>query len=198
MKKAFVQLILGGVRSGKTKFAEECAEQKGGEWRTVDFPTGLKQFFAGETGVKIFIVDNVTQFVQNALKEGAPQKDILKQAEEVLEELTHHECAFIFISSEAAFAFQHDDEALKTFMETLGELNQRVAAVSDEIFYMLAGIPTVVRKEMEMPASRLSALTQSASDFMGAGMEGGFQSMGLLDMSVEDVLPQTEKEDNEV
>ncbi len=196
MKKSFVQLILGGVRSGKTKFAKECAEQKGEEWRTVDFPTDLKQFFAGETGIKVFIVDGLTQFVRESLHRGERPKDILTQADETLEELANHDSAFIFVSNETALAFRDDDEELKTFMETLGEMNQRVAAASDEIYYMLAGVPTVVKKEIEMPASRLSYLTQNAAELMG--MEGGLHSMeGLLDMGVEDSFAKDEKDNME-
>lgn len=197
MKKAFIQLVLGGVRSGKTKFAKECAEQRAGEFRIVDFPRDLNQFFAGETGIKTFIVDSMTAFVRDALKQGENPKVVLKLVDGVLDELSGHECAFIFVSNETAMAFQ-EDKALKTFMETLGEVNQRVAESSDEIYYMIAGIPAVVKKELELPAPRFSELMQSATGFMGMGMESGLQSMGgLLDMGLDDSLLQSEKEEKE-
>ncbi len=37
------------------------------------------------------------------------------------------------------------DKATRSYVENLGRLNQRIARISDEVFFMIAGIPLKVK-----------------------------------------------------
>lgn len=197
MAKPFVQFILGGVKSGKTDFAFECAAQKSkggvyiaaaeslqeasGSWRVVKETLYLNECFLKCVDAGIVVVDSLTAFVLNAFRHKWTREQILAETDSLLESAASHDSGMtlIFISNEPSFFFPPEDRATRDFAETLGMVNQLVAKSSDEIYYMIAGVPTVVKKEFEMPASRFSLLAQGTAGMIGESAGDGYDVSGL-------------------
>lgn len=167
-------LILGGARSGKSRYA--CALQpaharvvfvataeardadmaariarhraeRPAHWRTVEAPLGLAttlERLAAEP-VDAAVVDCITLWVSNRLLRGDADRAILAECEAVAELIRRRRLDLTVVTNEVG-AGVHPESALGVrFQDLLGVVNQRLAAVCDQVTLMVAGIPVTVK-----------------------------------------------------
>ena len=174
------ELILGGVRSGKSLRALSLAKASGGSvafvataqardgnmkgriarhrserprhWATVEEPFDLVASCRRLVGQHdVLIVDCLTLWVSNLMLRGDRDDAILAEADALAKLMTERALSIIVVSNEVGSGIHPLTELGLRFGELLGVVNQRVAAAADCVTLMVAGLPMTVK---DAPSSR--------------------------------------------
>ncbi len=173
-------LILGGARSGKSRFAAglqpararvgfvATAEardadmarriarhraERPGHWVTVEEPydlVGALDRLAGGA-VEAIIVDCLTLWVANRLHRGDSDTVILDEGERLADLLAGLRPAVVIVTNEVGQGVHPPTAEGLRFRDLLGLVNQRVAAACDQVTLMLAGLPVTVKSPPSPP-----------------------------------------------
>ncbi len=167
--------VTGGARSGKSRFAQALAERFEGEllyvatagigdaemaervrrhradrgerWRTLEEPLEialrLPQQAAGKGGV---LLDCVTLWVSNLLfHHGEEPAAVLSAADELIAALRQVEAPVILVTNEVGDGIVPENPLARLFRDVAGEVNQRLAAASEEAWLVVAGLPVKLK-----------------------------------------------------
>ena len=167
-----VTLILGGARSGKSRYAERlvegaasrgtyCATAEGGDaemaeriaahrarrgpfWRTFEAPLDLASAIAAHAELeRPTLVDCLTLWLSNLLLAG-------KQADEEIGVLSRalREAAgpVVLVSNEVGMGLVPETPLGRRFRDAAGRLNQEVAGLADCVVFVAAGLPLVLKE----------------------------------------------------
>ena len=168
-----VTLVLGGARSGKSRYAQRFAEdhwprpvylataqaldsemadrvrlhqsQRGPRWRTVEEPIEVARTIASPAldGDGI-LMDCVTIWLSNVLlQEG--EDACTRRRTELLEALRARRNAVVLVSNEVGMGIVPESALGRTFRDLAGWLNQDLAAVADTVVFVAAGLPLVLK-----------------------------------------------------
>ncbi len=166
-------LIVGGARSGKSRFAverlsadrrivfvataeardEDMAKriarhraERPARWSTLEAPCELVASLRGlDTDHDGIVVDCLTLWISNLLLRGDHDAAILEETE-ALAGLIGRRRSSITLVSNAVGEGVHPETAMGLrFRDLLGRVNQRIAAVCDTVVLMVAGIPLTVK-----------------------------------------------------
>jgi adenosylcobinamide kinase/adenosylcobinamide-phosphate guanylyltransferase len=165
-------LVLGGARSGKSRYAEQLvmaspapwiyvataepfddemrariAEhrgRRGQDWQTVDAPTDLAGAIEDAAKDRIVLVDCLTLWINNLMF----RKINIDTAIENLEAaLAARQAPTVLVSNEVGFGIVPDNAEARRFRDLQGRLNQRIAAMAGQVVLMVAGLPMLVKGE---------------------------------------------------
>ncbi|MBS35978.1 MAG: bifunctional adenosylcobinamide kinase/adenosylcobinamide-phosphate guanylyltransferase [Thiotrichales bacterium] len=165
-----VVLVLGGVRSGKSAFAEALAERRakpiyvataesgdehmveriakhrarrGSIWSTVEAPLHLSEVIRAKAAAGVvLLVDSLGMWVSNLMH---GEFDLDAQFSDLLESLAACEGTVVIVSDEVGLGGVADNALAREFADRLGELNQQVAAIAPDVYLVVAGIPVTVK-----------------------------------------------------
>jgi adenosylcobinamide kinase/adenosylcobinamide-phosphate guanylyltransferase len=165
-------LVLGGARSGKSRYAEslisalpppwtyvataeagdaEMAERvaahrarRGADWQTVEAPHDLAAALADAGSNAPVLVDCLTLWLSNRMLAGAGVEAETAHLEAALD--SRH-APVVLVSNEVGFGIVPDNALARRFRDLQGRLNQRMAARADRVVLMVAGLPLVVKDE---------------------------------------------------
>jgi adenosylcobinamide kinase / adenosylcobinamide-phosphate guanylyltransferase len=166
-----ITLVLGGVRSGKSRFAQNLAEKASSvafvatakavdpemqnkirrhqqerpkHWRTVEEPLEVGRALAEcASQVEILLVDCLTLFVANVLE--AEPEMVTPHIDSLVEAVQTVPASVVLVSNEVGSGVVPPYPAGRQFRDLLGEVNQRVAAVADNVVLMIAGLPVALK-----------------------------------------------------
>ena len=164
-------LILGGARSGKSGLADRLGRESGGpvrfiatatpedpemeerirrhrdtrppHWSTVEEPVDLQAAIRAGPVSDFVIVDCLTLWVSNLLGAGRGPVEIRAMAGEAALELALHRG--VVVTNEVGLGIVPDNALARSFRDAAGLLNQNVAAVADEVEFVVAGLPMKVK-----------------------------------------------------
>ncbi|RFC64489.1 bifunctional adenosylcobinamide kinase/adenosylcobinamide-phosphate guanylyltransferase [Fulvimarina endophytica] len=170
---ADIHLVLGGARSGKSAHAEALARESGldriylatsqafdaemeerirrhrderaaDDWTTVeeplDLPGALK--IHASPGA-IVLVDCLTLWVTNLMMAGRDVEADCRSLLRVLEEGPGG--PVIFVSNEVGLGIVPDNAMARAFRDHAGRLNQLVASAANEVTFVAAGCPLILK-----------------------------------------------------
>jgi adenosylcobinamide kinase / adenosylcobinamide-phosphate guanylyltransferase len=171
---ASTTLVLGGARSGKSRFALDAqapdariifiatAEPTDAEmreridrhraerpshWRTLEEPYDLvPRLREACAGADAVIVDCLTVWAANLMVRGDPDDHILKQADELSALLALRPADVTLVSNEVGLGVHPSSEDGRHFRDLLGAVNQRIARAADRVVLMVAGVPLAVKQ----------------------------------------------------
>jgi adenosylcobinamide kinase/adenosylcobinamide-phosphate guanylyltransferase len=164
-----ITLVLGGARSGKSRYAEELivghaapwvyiataqafddemririAEhqaRRNGGWRTIDAPTDLAAAIVREASRPV-LVDCLTLWLTNLMLGG----DNIQAATAALEAaLEQRRQPTVLVSNEVGLGIVPETPLGRSFRDEAGRLNQRMAARADRVLFMIAGLPMTLK-----------------------------------------------------
>ncbi|WP_407538941.1 bifunctional adenosylcobinamide kinase/adenosylcobinamide-phosphate guanylyltransferase [Deinococcus radiomollis] len=159
--------VTGGARSGKSGFAERRAAELGGEratylataqafdaemterigrhrrersagWYTLEEPLSVASVLENIEGV--VLLDCLSLWVSNLMLRGDLDEDILATADALIELQSRRGGPLIAVSNEVGFGIVPDNALARRYRDTLGWVNQRVAAASDEAWMLVSGL----------------------------------------------------------
>ncbi len=163
-------LVLGGARSGKSRYAEslitalpppwiyvatadagdgEMAERialhrarRAKEWQTLEAPDDLAGAVAGAESDVPILVDCLTLWLSNRMLAGT---DVEAEAVKLERALASRQAPTVLVSNEVGFGIVPDNELARRFRDLQGRLNQRMAARAGRVILMVAGLPLTVK-----------------------------------------------------
>lgn len=169
-----VTLVLGGVRSGKSRWALELAaeaarvafiataqpldgemaekirhhrEGRPSHWQTFEEPLEIGRAIAEHAAAfDVLLVDCLTVFVANlqAVADADPMR-ATRRIEEFLESLRTLPSSVVLVSNEVGSGVVPPYLAGRRFRDALGELNQKVAGIADNVVLLVAGLPLALK-----------------------------------------------------
>jgi adenosylcobinamide kinase/adenosylcobinamide-phosphate guanylyltransferase len=165
-------LILGGARSGKSRYA--LAQQPRGarvvfvatarpadadmaariarhrserpsEWATVEAPRDVIGALGRLSAADAVLVDCLTLWVANHLADGDTDETILRAADDLARLAARPPWALTLVSNEVGEGVHPETAAGLRFRDLLGLVNQRIAAAVERVTLMVAGLPLTVK-----------------------------------------------------
>jgi len=167
-------LVLGGARSGKTALAERIATHKSaapaylataealddemmervsahqksreGRFTTIEEPLELSQaIFAAAQAHDVILVDCLTLWITNLL---SMERDVADEIDMLVEILEGIETArVILVSNEVGLGIVPDNALARTFRDLTGAAHQELAGICEHVYFVVAGLPVVVKGE---------------------------------------------------
>ncbi len=163
-------LVLGGARSGKSGEAErlvtaeagpwaylataealdkEMAErialhraQRGDGWQTHDTPLTLARTLDALPPGQPALVDCLTLWLTNHL---LADHDLDAEAAALEDALARRRGLTVCVANEVGLGIVPDNALARRFRDAAGRLNQRLARKADQVLFMVAGLPMVVK-----------------------------------------------------
>jgi adenosylcobinamide kinase/adenosylcobinamide-phosphate guanylyltransferase len=158
-------LVLGGARSGKSRFAEGLAfgfagpktyiataeafddemrdriakhrQQRAGDgWMTVEAPLDPVQALQNAEG--FVLMDCVTVWLGNLMHH---ERNIRESVTGLCGALARAEGRIVLVSNEVGLSIVPENAMARRFRDEQGFANQRLAEVADEVFFVAAGLP---------------------------------------------------------
>jgi adenosylcobinamide kinase / adenosylcobinamide-phosphate guanylyltransferase len=159
-------LVLGGARSGKSRYAElliggqqalyvatgeagdgEMRERiqahqarRGANWTTREAPLDL--IGALHDVDRPVLVDCLTLWLANLL--GA-NRDPQKETRALIEALPSLREPAVFVSNEVGLGIVPDNKLARDFRDHAGRLHQEIAAVANRVVFVAAGLPLILK-----------------------------------------------------
>ena len=164
------ELVLGGVRSGKSRYAEQQARASGlrvvyiataipgedselqervqrhrahrpADWLTVEEPAALGAALRAYAGAEhCLVVECLTLWLAHLLTSGSADRLDSERAN-LLRALAEVPGHVILVSNETGLGIVPTGELSRRFLDVAGELHQSLAAACDRVTLIVAGLP---------------------------------------------------------
>ncbi|KMW57974.1 Adenosylcobinamide-phosphate guanylyltransferase [Candidatus Rhodobacter oscarellae] len=166
--------VLGGARSGKSRFAEallgetgkprvyiataqafdgemkhRIAQHKadrGADWRTVEAPLEVASALGEVSAQEAVLLDCATLWLSNQL---LAEADLSGQSDALLAALEACAGEVVVVSNEVGQGIVPENALARRFRDAQGRLNQRLAAWADCAVLVAAGLPLVLKGSLE-------------------------------------------------
>ncbi len=171
-------LILGGARSGKSRFAEALIEraaaygtycataepkddemagriaahraQRGAFWRTIEAPLAVADTIAAAANPeRPLLVDCLTLWLSNLLMVGAPIDEEFATLRAALRDAAG---PIVLVANEVGLGLVPETPLGRHFRDAAGWLNQDIAALADRVVFVAAGLPLVLKDSSPHPS----------------------------------------------
>jgi len=178
-----ITFILGGARSGKSRYAEKLAEQaqkrtyiataemiddemrerigthrarRARDWSVCEATLDLTAALRtadDENG--LVLIDCVTVWLANLMHYG---RDPAQEIDRLCESLSMVKGKVIIVANEVGLGIVPDNALARRFRDEAGRANQRIAEIADEVIFMAAGLPLPLKTPRPgRPSRRQSA-----------------------------------------
>lgn len=167
--------ILGGARSGKTRFAQSLVEsrqgrwvylataeqrgdaematrieahraERGERWTTVEEPVGLPAALLRCRRDDIVLVDCLTLWLSNLLEQ---DRNVGASSAALVSALAGTPASVVLVSNEVGEGIVPANALARRFRDVAGRLHQSVAAAVDDVFLIKAGLPLRLKPSNE-------------------------------------------------
>ncbi|HWE74913.1 MAG TPA: bifunctional adenosylcobinamide kinase/adenosylcobinamide-phosphate guanylyltransferase [Stellaceae bacterium] len=164
-----ITLVLGGARSGKSRFAEEMIEsaarpalylataepgddemrariaahraQRDARWTTIEEPLELVNVLLAEE-TRPMLIDCLTLWLSNLM--GA-ERDIGFEIERLFAVLPKAKTPVVMVANEVGLGIVPDNPMAREFRDQAGRLNQGIARLAQRVVFMAAGLPLALK-----------------------------------------------------
>ena len=174
-------LVLGGARSGKSRYALDQARQlrspvafvatarpldgdmatriarhraeRPPRWSTIEEPHDLAAACRrAARSHDLVVIDCTTVWISNLMERGDDDLVVLSAADDLAKLLRERLVSVIVVSNEVGQGVHPPTELGRRFRDLLGLVNQRLAAAADRVTLMVAGLPLSL-KDAALPAA---------------------------------------------
>ena len=157
-------LVLGGARSGKSRYAEQLTmrgpqpwtyvataeglddemrariahhrSRRDAQWRTLDAPLALAETVKRLEGPAL--IDCLTLWLSNVM---LAERDVELESGRLLAALRNARGPLVAVSNEVGLGLVPETPLGRRFRDAQGRLNQQVAEAADRVVFMAAGLP---------------------------------------------------------
>ncbi len=165
-------LVLGGARSGKSRYAEGLIEAEGGGiyiatalafdsemtaridkhrqrrgemWQTLEAPTDLLGALTSSTckGRRV-LVDCLTLWVSNLMMN---DHDVAREISMLCTAVPSLDARVVFVSNEVGLGIVPENAMARQFRDYAGILHQEIARVAQRVVFVSAGLPMMMKDE---------------------------------------------------
>lgn len=168
-----LSLVIGGARSGKSRFAEGLVTgslrprvyiataqawddemraritahqtDRGQDWRTIEAPRDALAALAEARPDEVVLFDCATLWLTNHMLAGA---DLTTEAAALEAALLACAAPVVVVSNEVGWSIVPDNALARQFRDEQGRLNQRLAASAGLVVAVMAGLPLVLKGQL--------------------------------------------------
>lgn len=172
-----ITFILGGARSGKSTYAVNLAKKhskvafvatclpmdnemkkrialhkknRPASWKTFEEPKNLAPVLKNiNSSIDCVIIDCLTLLISNLLLDGFKDRKIENRIGQMLEILKSAKYKSLIVSNEVGLGIHPNNRLGRRFRDLAGRINQLVAKKSDEVVFMVSGIPMKIKSYQE-------------------------------------------------
>jgi len=167
-----ITFVIGGARSGKSSFALNRAselqgekvyiataqaldaemsdriakhkEERNSDWDTIEEPLCIAETIKDISGrYEVIVIDCLTLWLSNLL---LADKEIDREIDAFISSVFSLQSSRTFVvSNEVGMGIVPENELARRFRDLAGQLNQKMAAVADEVYLVAAGIPVRIK-----------------------------------------------------
>lgn len=167
-------LIIGGCRSGKSRFALEYANrhfrnrlylatsrvldgemqervrqhqmERGRDWHTVEEPLNIIKVVTREAArTEVILIDCITMWLSNMLLGDMSARKIEESVAGLVTTIQKADCSFVLVSNEVGAGIVPENRLARMFRDLVGTTNQGLAACAHEVYWLVAGLPVKVK-----------------------------------------------------
>lgn len=165
------KLVLGGCRSGKSRYAEQWVSQnfsdkvfvatlearndaemdqrialhlqsRGLGWLTVEEPLDLVGVLEkNETGSEVFLVDCLTMWLTNMMMQGLGDEKIQGEVARLSKAVVKLSASVVLVANEVGLGIVPESPLGRRFRDLAGWTNQQMALVCGQVVFVAAGLP---------------------------------------------------------
>jgi len=165
------KLVLGGCRSGKSRYAEQWVsdhftdkvfvatlssgddaemlrrielhrQSRGLGWLTVEEPLALAGLLAAnETGSEVFLVDCLTMWLANMMMQDFADQKIEEEVRRLAETVAGLSASVVLVANEVGLGIVPEYPLGRRFRDLAGWSNQQMAAACAQVVFVAAGLP---------------------------------------------------------
>jgi adenosylcobinamide kinase/adenosylcobinamide-phosphate guanylyltransferase len=163
-------LVLGGARSGKSRYAESLItalpppwiylataqagdqemaqriavhrERRDARWQTIEAPHDLAPALAAAAAHVPLLIDCMTLWLTNRM---LAETDIDAETARIEKALAQRSGFAVLESNEVGYGIVPDNALARRFRDAQGRLNQKLAARADRVVLVVAGLPLVLK-----------------------------------------------------
>ena len=167
-----ITFVLGGARSGKSRYAESLVESAGAGlylataqtldeemetrvklhkerrsdiWTTLEEPLNLAQAIADQASPNhMILVDCLTLWLSNLME---ADKDIAKETTKLCATLQDAKGPVVLVSNEVGMGIVPENALARAFRDNQGRLNQEIAAIANKVIFVAAGLPIFMKDQ---------------------------------------------------
>jgi len=169
-------LVLGGARSGKSRYALELAghfppprlylataeagdeemaariarhrRDRGGGWDTEETPLHLTDAIVQAQGrYEVILADCLTLWLSNWLIRGDGQTHLKAVCQELAAAVRHTATPIILVSNEVGWGIVPENPLAREFRDWAGWLHQLLAGAADLVVLLVAGLPLTLKSD---------------------------------------------------
>ncbi|MEW6095661.1 MAG: bifunctional adenosylcobinamide kinase/adenosylcobinamide-phosphate guanylyltransferase [bacterium] len=166
-------LVLGGIRSGKSQFAcqlanqlskevaviatcipldeemkvriQEHKNQRPKQWQTIEEPKDIIPLLE-ESAKEVILIDCLNMLISNLLLDELTQEEILKKISSLAEAINKKkDVCIIIVSNEVGSCLVPTNKLARQFTDILGKANQIIATQVKEVYLLVAGVPVKIK-----------------------------------------------------
>jgi adenosylcobinamide kinase / adenosylcobinamide-phosphate guanylyltransferase len=169
--RGLITLVLGGVRSGKSRYAEslikalprpwfymatgeakdaemsariaEHKARRGAGWQTIEAPHDLAGALGKVPAGAPVLIDCLTLWLSNRM---LAETDMDQETDALEAALSRRTGGVVAVANEVGSGIVPDNALARRFRDLQGLLNQRIAARADRVVLMVAGLPLFVKE----------------------------------------------------
>jgi adenosylcobinamide kinase/adenosylcobinamide-phosphate guanylyltransferase len=168
-------LVVGGCRSGKSRFSEQWAvvryprktfvattvagddeemqrrvamhrQNRSAEWRTIEEPLAVSEVLRREwRQADLFLVDCLTLWLTNLLLLDLSDEDILVRVGDLADAVEGCPVSVVLVANEVGLGIVPEAALARRFRDLAGWCNQQMAARCDKVVFMAAGLPLYLK-----------------------------------------------------
>jgi adenosylcobinamide kinase / adenosylcobinamide-phosphate guanylyltransferase len=166
-------LVIGGARSGKSRFAEglitathrprryiataeawddemrarilQHCQDRGADWTTAEAPLDLPGALARAQSHEAVLVDCATLWLTNHL---LAEHDLKAEAAQLITALAACPAPVVIVSNEVGWGIVPENALARRFRDAQGRLNQGLAQAADLVVTVIAGLPLVLKGQL--------------------------------------------------
>jgi adenosylcobinamide kinase / adenosylcobinamide-phosphate guanylyltransferase len=164
-------LVLGGARSGKSRYAEQAIEaaaggglylatagigdadmaariaqhkaRRGPTWTTLEEPIEIAARIETDARAdRPILVDCLTLWLSNLMH---ADRDVEAETERLLAALAAARGSVVLVANEVGLGIVPETALGRAFRDHAGRLNQRVAAAAERVVFLAAGLPMLLK-----------------------------------------------------
>ncbi len=167
-------LIVGGARSGKSRFAERLAKpfdrvlylataeagdeemaarirrhrrNRPGPWQTLEEPLEVVPAVARlQQEEQVILLDCITLWIANLMGRELDDKAILLKVDALCKLIESPGCRILVVSNEVGQGIVPANAMARRFRDLVGTANQRLAHAAWRVYWLVAGVPVRVKQ----------------------------------------------------
>jgi adenosylcobinamide kinase/adenosylcobinamide-phosphate guanylyltransferase len=166
-----ITFVFGGARSGKSRFAENLIlssgltplylatgramddemndrilahqERRGKDWETMEEPLALADAVAQSAYKgRAVLVDSLAMWVTNLMMAEA---NVMRECDSLIASLSAAQAPVVLVSDEVGLGIVPDNPMARAFRDHAGDVNQKIARIADEAWFVAAGLPFAMK-----------------------------------------------------